>query len=230
MVLRSFHHIPSIPEPVKEVIAPTPSAKGLSKILAKGLGQLFPRKNKREIVAGGDVKWKPADRVAAKMLFKSPEINKPPLQTIMAKGINNTGGPMQQHSLESGPKDPGAIQRTLVKRDAEMTPMLEEKVDILKQVRASLDLATDLFRQDMVAFTKEMPAHIEKLRLWRMTMEREKDATTKSLRELRQFFLEDAHEKEMQRLNEFVRTCERLRDLAADGTLEKVADVMLKLA
>ena len=63
-----------------------------------------------------------------------------------------------------------------------------------------------------------------------MMVEREKDMSLKALRELRQFFLESEHEREMMRLNEFVSMAERLAKLAKDGTLEKVADVMLKLA
>lgn len=122
------------------------------------------------------------------------------------------------------------MDRKLIRRSEDIPTNLQERVEVMKSIRASLDLATDLFRRDMIDFSDELPKHMEKLRLWRMSMERERDASLKALRELRQFFLEDSHEKEMQRLNEFVRTCERLRDLAADGTLEKVADVMLKLA
>lgn len=123
-----------------------------------------------------------------------------------------------------------AVQKVLTPLAEKLPAQLQESVDVLKSVRASLDLATDMFRTDMVEFTKELPTHLEKLRAWRQTMEREKDITLKALKDMRQFFLGDDHNLEMQRLNEFVRTCERLAVLAKDGTLEKVADVMLKLA
>jgi hypothetical protein len=63
-----------------------------------------------------------------------------------------------------------------------------------------------------------------------MTVEREVNMSVRALEDLRKFFLGEQHEKEMARLNEFVRTCERLQALSDNGTLNAVADVMLKLA
>ncbi len=120
--------------------------------------------------------------------------------------------------------------RMIAKMEQSIPANLQEKITQFQAIKISLELATDLFRTDMVHFAEELPKHLAVIRQWRMTMEREKEMSLKALRELRQFFLEAEHEKEMQRLSEFVRLCERMAIIAKDGTLEKVADVMLKLA
>ena len=73
MILRALSEIPSIPRP------PRPDKNG--KRLSDAFRRLFSPESKppreREIIAGGDIKWKPVDLTAAKMLMRSPEINKP---------------------------------------------------------------------------------------------------------------------------------------------------------
>jgi len=207
-------------------------------LLAAGLNSLFPS-SKRELVAGGDVKWKPVDKQAAMLLAKSPDINKQmstsnTSSTRMGRPSFIKGDGGQNYEGVKVPRSDADVDNKIthhLQTAADKLPeQLQERVDILKSVRASLDLATDMFRQDMIEFTKELPANIEKMRSWRMTMDREKELALHSLKEIRTFFLGADHDKEMQRLSEFVRTCERLETLAANGTLEKVADVMLKLA
>lgn len=244
MDYHSFHQLPKLnvcseePKQDGSVIKSEGLPKKISKIAIKNIAAgLSSFCGKRELVAGGVIKWKPVDRAAAMLLVKSPEINKP--ITIMANqtkvvNVDIACGALPERTAKSIRDDEAAsncrLENKLVKKSEEIPKLLAEKVDALKSVRASLDLATDLFRSDMVTFAEEMPKHVKALRDWRMTMEREKDTSLKALKELRQFFLEADHDKEMQRLSEFVRMCERLAALAADGTLEKVADVMLKLA
>jgi hypothetical protein len=50
-----------------------------------------------------------------------------------------------------------------------------------------------------------------------------------ALKEVRQFFLEESYETEIQRLHEFIDLCERLQALKESGFLDIVADTMLKL-
>jgi hypothetical protein len=49
------------------------------------------------------------------------------------------------------------------------------------------------------------------------------------LADLRKFFLTSDHEEEMRRLKDFVSVAERLEKMAQSGTLDKIAEVMLKL-
>jgi hypothetical protein len=225
--LKSFNDLPKI---VNEPIAPVRS-KNFFKGLSKSISSQFSR---REIVAGGDVKWKPINKEAAMLLSKAPEISKPKytmnsVETNIAQvgGVNALSDrERKQHKSESD----AALDRSVIKKADEIPDSLVKHVETLKVAKASLDVATHLFKKDMIEFTEELPKHMKTLREWRMTMEREKDTSLKALRELRQFFLESDYEREMTRLSEFVSLCERLRDLSKDGTLERVADVMLKLA
>lgn len=204
-----------------------PTKKSLVKAFASIIKQFKPKPTK-EIVAGGDILWKPVDKQAALLLAKSPELNQPP-KTMSKIGLHHPASEPNLRAIKND--DPnGKVYHTLVKKSDELPQKLSDHLDVVKMAKASLDVATDLFRSDMISFCEELPKHTEKLRAWRMMVEREKDMSLKALRELRQFFLESEHEREMMRLNEFVSMAERLAKLAKDGTLEKVADVMLKLA
>jgi hypothetical protein len=71
---------------------------------------------------------------------------------------------------------------------------------------------------------------IEELRGLRMVTTTEVAAMLKPLEELRKFFLGDDHQKEIDRLKEFVDLCERLEKLKKSGFLDTVADTMIKLS
>ena len=49
-------------------------------------------------------------------------------------------------------------------------------------------------------------------------------------KEIRKFFMDDEHEKQIARLKEFVEVCERLNELKNSGFLDSVANTILKLA
>ena len=79
--------------------------------------------------------------------------------------------------------------------------------------------------------SKEMKkVFIETLRGMRMTSTTEVAAMMKPLEDLRKFFLGADHQKEVERLKEFVELCERLEKLKKSGFLDSVADTLLKLA
>jgi hypothetical protein len=83
----------------------------------------------------------------------------------------------------------------------------------------------------MVSHAKEMKKEvIDTFRAMRMTTTTEVAAMVKPLEELRKFFLGEDHQKEVDRLREFVDLCERLEKLKASGFLDTVADTMLKLS
>jgi hypothetical protein len=50
-----------------------------------------------------------------------------------------------------------------------------------------------------------------------------------ALKEVRQFFLDQTYETEINRLHEFIDLCERLKALKESGFLDTVADTILKL-
>jgi phosphoenolpyruvate-protein kinase (PTS system EI component) len=71
---------------------------------------------------------------------------------------------------------------------------------------------------------------IGNIRGLRMTATTEIAAVIKPLEDLRKFFLGAEHDKEVERLREFVDLCERLEKLKKSGFLDTVADTMLKLS
>jgi len=230
LVYRSFQAIPRLVEYPN--LPPSQPGKVSIKGLDKEMSKLFPRRSKREIVAGGVVKWKPVDKQAALLLSRSSEINKPPNNNMPLENtrVEEYGKVSKKQQAELEVRTNARLDKLITSKANAMPEEIEAYAKAMAAAKAALEIGTDLFRNDMIQFSEELPKHIEKLRTWRMTMERERDTSLKALRELRQFFLEDAHEKEMMRLNEFVRMAERLKALAEDGTLEKVADVMLKLS
>lgn len=230
MELRSFHELPSLAAPPAK---PEPPATGRAwlKGIAAGIKALRPG---RELVAGGDVLWKPINKQAAMLLAKSPEIFKPQntmSQTTTFEKFNN--GEVDKVIVKNATEAEqiAGIGRKFIKSAKETPRSAIEFAEEVARAREILYQATDAFRADVGEFTlNDMPKSLEKVRAWRMTIEREVSMSLRALEDLRKFFLGDAHEKEMLRLNDFVRTCERLSALAKDGTLDKVADVMLKLA
>lgn len=213
--LKRLCDIPRIKETQAASTAPTnPQLKKLQ----KGIRQLF---GAREIVAGGEILWKPVNKPAAMLLAKSPDINKP----IMQQEPTTKKTIQQQESAIVC-----AVSSKLIKESEQTKKNVVKFSDEVVQARRYLDEATDQFRGEMIRFIEECPKNVEKIRQWRMAMEREKEMSLKALQDLRKFFLDSDHDKEMTRLIDFVRVCERLAALAKDGTLDKVADVMLKLA
>jgi hypothetical protein len=70
----------------------------------------------------------------------------------------------------------------------------------------------------------------DQLRAMRTTTAIEVASILKPLEDLRKFFLGEQHDKEIERLREFVDLCERLEKLKKSGFLDTVADTMLKLS
>lgn len=68
------------------------------------------------------------------------------------------------------------------------------------------------------------------LRNSRMTATTEIQLSLTALREIRKFFLESDYDKEMGRLERFLAACREFKALKADGTLDAVADIAIRLA
>ena len=211
--------VPTEPEKSKE-----PSRKTLLKKADSLLSHFRP---KRELIAGGDIRWKPVNKEAAMLLARSPEINKPKTTMTKEKQLDRVNG---FTATVHNPCADTALGRKMIDEANKLPERFEQHVEYIRMARASLDIATDMFRRDMIEFCDELPKNTEKIRQWRMMVEREKDLSLKALKDLRQFFLDKDYETEMQRLSEFVRMAERLAALAKDGTLDAVSSVMLKMA
>lgn len=85
------------------------------------------------------------------------------------------------------------------------------------------------FHDESVAMIAEMRTVLEDLRSKRYAIASEVARSLRELRDLRKFFLEDEYQVEQQRLAGFVELCERIANLQRDGSLNAVADAMLRL-
>ena len=82
----------------------------------------------------------------------------------------------------------------------------------------------------MEGFNARVKVALEDVRQSRMAMIGEVSHLLQPLKEVRAFLLGKDYEFEIQRLKEFVDLCERLARLKKDGTLDAIADTIIKLA
>lgn len=71
---------------------------------------------------------------------------------------------------------------------------------------------------------------IKRIRSARQTINVELKTAMGHMKDCRKFFLEKEYETEIARLKEFIGLCERMRELANDGTLDVITDIILKFA
>jgi hypothetical protein len=108
----------------------------------------------------------------------------------------------------------------------EMSTLIEDT----KEAKEALRVAVEGIGENMDKIKPMKKELIDSLRGMRMTTTTEVAAMLKPLEDLRKFFLGAEHDKEIDRLREFVDLCERLQKLKESGFLDTVADTMLKLA
>ena len=106
-----------------------------------------------------------------------------------------------------------------------MSELIKETKDSVETLEAVVEGVGSCL-EGLKPLKKDM---IGELRSLRMTTTTEASQMLKPLEEIRQFFLSDKHEQEVERLEQFVSLCERLQLLKESGFLDSVADIMLKL-
>jgi hypothetical protein len=79
-------------------------------------------------------------------------------------------------------------------------------------------------------YQKFIKASLAEIREERIAFGSEIRLLMSGLKEVRQFFLEDSYETQINRLHEFVDLCERLKALKESGFLDAVSDTILKLS
>ena len=107
-----------------------------------------------------------------------------------------------------------------------MSTLTEQTID----AKEALSEACEGIGRNVEALKPLKKEMIDELRGLRMTTTTEVAAILKPMEDLRKFFLGDDHQKEVDRLKEFVELCERLETLKKSGFLDTVADTLLKLS
>jgi len=100
---------------------------------------------------------------------------------------------------------------------------VEESKEILEKLHNDIRALSDIIRPALVE-------HIKAIRETRMTVVREIQESLGTMRDVRKFFLESSYESEMERLDRFVKLCAELERLKANGTLDAIADVLVRVA
>jgi len=98
-----------------------------------------------------------------------------------------------------------------------------------KEAREFLDWHIDHVKESWVKWLEESSKVMESIRQARVAIGFESKQLLAECSDVRKFFLSDDHDKEIAKLREFIELAERLRSLKNDGTLDKLADTILKL-
>lgn len=121
----------------------------------------------------------------------------------------------------------GVMMKQTIK---EILPPLMSKIQEADDARRTIMTLTEGIGALIKQFKTDSDAWVGDIRNSRFTIVSETAAVTKSLAEVRKFFLGSEHREEMSRITEFVDLCERLQKLKASGFLDAVADTLIKLA
>lgn len=125
--------------------------------------------------------------------------------------------------------------------DAEISGALIKKAERLsdgtidlairsKEAREFLDWHTSHVKGSWMDWLDQSSQVLESIRQARVAIGIESRQLLSECGDVRKFFLSDDHEKELVKLREFIELCERLRSLKNDGTLDRLADTILKLS
>lgn len=117
----------------------------------------------------------------------------------------------------------------IVKLTAEHCDNQEEFVRRVSDAKTALEMSVAMFKKDSADFVAQFAKQLEQIRQTRMATDSELRTMLASLADVRKFFLSDEHVSEIERLKDFVDTCERLKALKESGFLDQIADTILKL-
>lgn len=99
-----------------------------------------------------------------------------------------------------------------------------------KEAREFLDWHVGHVRKAWLDWHDESSKVLESIRQTRAAIGIESRQLLSECGDVRKFFLSEDHDKEIVKLREFIELAERLRSLKNDGTLDRLADTILKLA
>lgn len=146
--------------------------------------------------------------------------------------------------LPPGAKDIGNGQAERIESDAEFNVTLqkgmEKRIDRIKNADIDLAIRSKESREFLewhcthvkkswVDWMDETAKAMESIRQTRVAIGNESKLLLAECGDVRKFFLSADHDKEIAKLKEFIELCERLRSLKNDGTLDRLADTILKL-
>jgi hypothetical protein len=216
----------------------------------------FFKPRQRELVAGGDIKWRPINKTAALVTARAPWWATPPQSqpvieekpktqqqkkhTMQRETTDQVFQPAANYKTAGGIKiirvngeemiDIDSARQWLYDEISEMPNKANPHVKAAEDARKIIEELCQGIGGEMERFDSDTRRHIETIRGKRMTMIAETSQMVGALKEIRQFFLGADYKDEIQRLSEFIDLCERLHKLKESGFLDTIADTMLSLS
>jgi hypothetical protein len=121
------------------------------------------------------------------------------------------------------------LGREMAKRTDKLGHVEVDLAMQVKQAREFLSWSATHMREAWFDWMTEANKALADMRMLRMSLETESKLALASAGDVRKFFLTGDHVEEVARLKDLVATIERLKALKADGTLDAIADTILKL-
>jgi hypothetical protein len=233
--LKSFKEIPV---PVGQSAKSLPNRERIKIYEERGTGRVVndPRL---------EINWKPIDKVAARVVAEAPwwaqppqpepkfmskeEINREPIdvpRVKMKRMLTERGYTEDMVDLESVAGPALENHERNFKKDLKVN---DELIGRSKDVIAAIDYLTAEMRGPWAEHQEFIKKALGEVREQRIALGSETRLLLAALRDIRTFFLEKDYDTEINRLREFIDVCERLRALKDAGTLDAIADTILKL-
>lgn len=246
--MNEFKSFKQIPVPVGQPAKPVSNRDKIKIYQERGTGRVVddPRL---------EIKWKPIDKVASRVVAAATGYNKPPRPAPIFNPKpppNNMPAPKEETAIhtpgagrlktktqltEDGHREtmidleslaPAALdehERTVKKGAKAAEELLEKSRDVI----ASIDYLASEIRGPWTDFEQYVKQALTTVREQRIALGSETRLLMGALKEVRQFFLDSTYETEIQRLHEFIDVCERLKAMKDSGFLDNIADTILKL-
>jgi hypothetical protein len=231
---KSFAKIPQLSQKPANPVEPSPQI------------QFHQKKWRPQVVNSTHIKWKPVDRVAARVVAKAIGYNQPPRPApkFMADKADKLSSPPQggiktkvqltEEGYRAEHFDRNSADHAIlsthekdVKKRIDVTEDLTERC---RELTAAIQYLVTEIKGPWSEYNDFIKMALTTVREQRISVGSETRLLMGALKEVRQFFLEESYETEIQRLHEFIDLCERLRALKESGFLDIVADTMLRLS
>jgi hypothetical protein len=231
---KSFAKIPQLSRKPANPVEPSPQI------------QVHQKKWRPQVVNSTHIKWKPVDRVAARVIAKAIECNQPPRPApkfMPEKSDKISGPPQPRVKTKVQLNEEGYRSEYFDRNSADHAILAEHEKEVKKRIDVTEDL-TERCRELTAAiqylvteikgpwaeYNDFIKISLTTVREQRLALGSETRLLMGGLKEVRQFFLEESYETEIQRLHEFIDLCERLQALKESGFLDTIADTMLRMS
>lgn len=242
--MNEFKSLKQISIPVGQPAKPVPNRQKVKIYEERGTGRVVddPRL---------EIDWKPIDKVAARVVAPAKWCHQPPppppkfvTKNMPEKNDSVRSGPLREGRIktkvaltEEGYRDTfyelGSADAAMVdvhegetKKKIKVTEELTERA---RDLTAAISYLTTELKGPWEGFQESIKSALTTIREQRIAMGSETRLLMGSLKEVRQFFLDETYETEIARLSEFIDLCERLKALKESGFLDTVADTILRL-